>query len=859
MRTRVALLGLVARHNLDTKTAAALWNLAGFDQVPPMLLSRARSSLLIVAVGLAGLGLIFGVAANWALLSRLQQFSLLQMLVLGASAGMAAWPWARVPLALLALTASGALFAYFGQTYPSGANSWQLFALWAGLGLPLAVCARADSVWSLWTVVALIGIALWDSANTPYGWEVDAHSVHAAAAISGLLVTVAMSPVAYRYTGAGRWAYGIALVLSALFVTATAILDLHHSFAIYYISCVILVGVAAFAITQIKPFNVLATSVVALSLVVLVVEGVQQMVLPDIWHSWLGPLLLIWLVAIGLTVGAVKIILLLARRRQSQERAAATRHIDKIVRDAVALGLLDDDVVQAVQDERHWSIVALSALAAWLSVVPLTALIVLLSSRDLYNSIGVVVGMPLLVASVLMLRRERISLYVEQLCLLGLLSGGTLVFYEVDGKTSSVSIGLSALVPIAATIAALVPRAWVRGLVGTAIGVLIATSLSSQPGFLVVPTSWLPWQPVVGLWLLLYTVQQRITLQGKSAQLIAGLEAVLSGMAVAALAGIACSSQTTFLVTKAFTDFDLGLSANMPNGVVARSLGAMLAFGAGAWLGWRWPPLRIWWQFSVAGLASLTAWFVPALGPVLLILSICLASGRYMLAALAGVCTVWLLIALYYTPEWRLASKALLLMGVGVTVGLIACFAIVDPERLAQPLANRFTILIRLDQRPRIRFLLCGMLVLAVANTAIWRKESLIKNGALVYVELALSDPRSLMQGDYMRLDFALPWPKCDALLGCGSFTTPSAVVARVDRRGVAQLPRFYYGGPLADEEFLIELVGKRHGLTIVTDAWYVKEGEAKRWSRARYGELRVAPDGQAILIGLRGANLEKL
>jgi uncharacterized membrane-anchored protein len=855
MRTKIALLDLIARRNLDAKTAAALWSLAGFDRVPPRLLFKARSSLLIVGASMLGLGLIYGVATNWALLSRFQQFTLLQLLVLGPCAGMAAWARGRTPLALLALASSGALFAYFGQTYPSGADNWQLFALWAGLGLPLAVCARADSVWSLWTVVVLIGIALWDSAHTPFGREVDAHNVHAAAVIGGLLLTVAMSPVGHRYTGAGRWAYGIALVPSLLYATTTAILDLHHSFSIYYTFCVILIGVAALAITQIKPFDVLTASVVALSLVVLVVDGFEKLVLPGIWHNWLGPLLLIGLVAIGMTVGAVKIILLLARSGEPQERVATARRINRILRDAVAQGLLDDDVVQAAPDAPHWSIVALSAFAAWLSVVPLTALIVLASSRDLYESIGVVVGMPLLVGSVLMLRREQLSLYVEQLGLPGLLSGGTLVFYQVERQTESVGVALGVLVPIAAMIAALVPRTWIRVLAGTAIGVLIATSLSSPQRFLAVPKSWLLWLPVVGLWLLLYTVQQRIILQGKSAQWIAGLEAVMSGMAVAALTGIACSSQPTFLITKAFTDFGLSPSPSIPDGVVARSLSVALAAGAGACMAWRWPPFRVWWQYLVVGLASLTAWFVPALGPVLVILSICLVSGRHMQAALAGVCAVWLLIALYYTEGWTLATKALLLTGVGVTVALIACFAIVGPKRLAEPLVK----LIRLDQRPRIRFLLCGMLVLAVTNTAIWQKESLVKNGALVYIELALSDPRSLMQGDYMRLDFALPWPKCDILFGCGSFATPSAVVARVDPRGIAQLPRFYYGGPLAPGEFLIELVLKSHGLTIVTDAWYFKEGEAKRWSRARYGEFRVTPDGKAVLTGLRGANLGKL
>ena len=45
----------------------------------------------------------------------------------------------------------------------------------------------------------------------------------------------------------------------------------------------------------------------------------------------------------------------------------------------------------------------------------------------------------------------------------------------------------------------------------------------------------------------------------------------------------------------------------------------------------------------------------------------------------------------------------------------------------------------------------------------------------------------------------------------------------------------------------------------LVSDAWFFKEGEAARWEKARYGEFRVLPDGRALLVGMRGPQLEKL
>ena len=44
-----------------------------------------------------------------------------------------------------------------------------------------------------------------------------------------------------------------------------------------------------------------------------------------------------------------------------------------------------------------------------------------------------------------------------------------------------------------------------------------------------------------------------------------------------------------------------------------------------------------------------------------------------------------------------------------------------------------------------------------------------------------------------------------------------------------------------------------------MTDAWYFKEGEAARWARAKYGEFRVDASGRALLVGLRGPELEAL
>ena len=72
-------------------------------------------------------------------------------------------PALRAPLALLAFLGTGGLFAYFGQTYQTGADAWQLFALWGALALPLCLGARSDALWAPWALVVMTAISATDS------------------------------------------------------------------------------------------------------------------------------------------------------------------------------------------------------------------------------------------------------------------------------------------------------------------------------------------------------------------------------------------------------------------------------------------------------------------------------------------------------------------------------------------------------------------------------------------------------------------------------------------------------------------------------------------------------------------------
>lgn len=54
----------------------------------------------------------------------------------------------------------------------------------------------------------------------------------------------------------------------------------------------------------------------------------------------------------------------------------------------------------------------------------------------------------------------------------------------------------------------------------------------------------------------------------------------------------------------------------------------------------------------------------------------------------------------------------------------------------------------------RILIIVNLLLLLGYFNWSVFKKEQTLKDGQLVLLELAPVDPRSLMQGDYMRLNY---------------------------------------------------------------------------------------------------------
>jgi uncharacterized membrane protein len=318
MDLRLALYELAARHGLDADAARRLRHLAGLDDEPAELATWLPRGLAVFAAALGGLGLVMWIAANWGTLGRAGRFALLQGLVLALCIGAIARPAARVPLVLLALLGIGALFAFFGQTYQTGADPWQLFALWAALALPLCLAGRNDVLWAPWALVAATAIALWLHAHIGHRWGVQADDlgVHLVGWAAALLLAAALSPALGRITGAGPWAFRTAITLLVTMLTLSAIAGLFGSrIAPQYPLALVMLCIGAALLCLRAAFDVFALSAVALGLDSLLVAGLARLVFDGQRSDTIGSLLLIGAAAAGLLAASVSMILRRVRRQ----------------------------------------------------------------------------------------------------------------------------------------------------------------------------------------------------------------------------------------------------------------------------------------------------------------------------------------------------------------------------------------------------------------------------------------------------------------------------------------------------------------------------------------------------------------
>ncbi|GGY89560.1 GDYXXLXY domain-containing protein [Shewanella fodinae] len=157
-----------------------------------------------------------------------------------------------------------------------------------------------------------------------------------------------------------------------------------------------------------------------------------------------------------------------------------------------------------------------------------------------------------------------------------------------------------------------------------------------------------------------------------------------------------------------------------------------------------------------------------------------------------------------------------------------------------------------------------GLCSLLLVNFSVWHKEQLWRNGEPIILALAPKDPRSLMQGDYMALDYVVARELRQALQDDGNWqpNLQGWLLLTLQLQGPALYRGYRFSNADTDmtgQQRLLPFKVRNNRVRIASNAWFFEEGQAAHFDAARYGEFRLANDGELLLVGLLDENLQPL
>jgi uncharacterized membrane protein len=161
---RIAGDGLISAQALERARV-----LAGITPDRSRWIRFLEQAMALGAALLLAAAVVFFVAYNWAEMGRFARLGLIEAaFVAAAVAGIALDPRSLVGRGALfaAIVLLGALLALIGQTYQTGADTWQLFSTWALLALPFAIAAGWAPTWALVLVLADLAIGFFMGLKT---------------------------------------------------------------------------------------------------------------------------------------------------------------------------------------------------------------------------------------------------------------------------------------------------------------------------------------------------------------------------------------------------------------------------------------------------------------------------------------------------------------------------------------------------------------------------------------------------------------------------------------------------------------------------------------------------------------------
>jgi uncharacterized membrane-anchored protein len=168
---------------------------------------------------------------------------------------------------------------------------------------------------------------------------------------------------------------------------------------------------------------------------------------------------------------------------------------------------------------------------------------------------------------------------------------------------------------------------------------------------------------------------------------------------------------------------------------------------------------------------------------------------------------------------------------------------------------------------------LTAVVVLVYVNVNTWQSQQIKLRGEILFLELAPVDPLSLVQGQYMRLRFAIEKrydsiPEHQDVIQNGHGNV--LAVIRLDDKRIGALtgllaPNQRQQQPHRDDTLQLQVHARiedsmqSYVIRIEQNSFLFQENTEDRYAQAKYGMFRVQEDGRYILVDLADQYLRPL
>ncbi|VFR45683.1 putative membrane protein [plant metagenome] len=816
-----------------------------------------------LAVALLGSALVCAVAANWPALpvwarlagaQAIVVLCVLAALALGRRDGADPPRPAQVAALVLAGIALGALLALIGQTYQTGADTWQLFAWWAVLLVPWGLAGGA-APWMLCLLVGNVALMFGLAELTPLAW-MTVFDTPLGGMVTGACNLIALAVWEIMVMrGATRAKWGVR-VLAALTLASLSFsvmisplrLDLLHVVFVW-----LLISLSFW-------FYRVRTDRVVLAMVAAAFMAVSLRWAGDWLFDGMDGLVALPIMA-GLILTEAWLVtrLLLAGRDKTPARTEAA-----------------PPPSVATDGSPPWYVQVLLAGAAWLAAVMLLVTTAFLHGLDDPRDL-LWPGLLLTFAGAGAARLARLPVFPRQLAVavslagLGMANVAIMESATADVKAWAMCFGL------AAALYAVGAERVLRLLAGVTMGIAVVGGTLAAHGhadiFLqilfspagdvfqtsLMPTTLLAWGAVIAF---------LATQAGPAARQrwtpLAWAWALVAQVGVWFAGGVPLTGWLA--LWSLYTPAALAMAATVLLPVFcmawASTPGQLRQASDAA------PPGHGWRLGACAGVLALALLWMPSPGVAFALSWLLLGQAlrRPLLTGLGVLGGLAYLLRYYYQLQVPLLDKSLWLAlagGVALVLYVIAAWATKAAQRRAAGAAPAQQTLPARSPAWRLAVITLGLAAaLGVANTSVWRNERILAQGQVLRLALAPVDPRSLMQGDYMALNFEvadqlrqLRPPGAPADAPVVEVPADGYLVLRHDEQGVARLQRVQGGPqPRAQDEIALRYRKRAGQVHIVTNAYFFAEGQAERYEAARFGEFRVNDGGTGLLLRLLDA-----